>query len=415
MPLYLGNSLIGSVYVGTVPTGVTNITLPSPSISVNSSTGLITATVTNSTAGYLQTGSTSATSQLTTQGATTITPNSTSQTAATAGKYLLGNITVSAVPTETKTISANGTYTPSSGKYFSSVTVSISGGGGGLDTSDATAVAGEILLNKTAYVNGVKITGSMPNNGALSSTITSQNGTYTIPAGYTSGGTVTASLTATTLTNSIISGSAYAEATGDYAWRSTVQIPAGYHNAITLTKDFSSIFPAPDTPATAAQILLNYQAYDKDGKLVTGTITLDQTTTSYTIPAGYHDGTGKVQHTTVNIPDPTITVSSSGLITASGSWTRGFTTDNSYSKTQQLTTKAATTYTPGTTNQTIASGTYLTGTQTISGDADLVGSNIISTANIFGVQGSVVINKFYTGSSAPSSSLGNNGDIYLQE
>ena len=292
-----------------------------------------------------------------------------------------------------------------------------------LDTSDATATATDILNTKTAYVNGTKITGSMTNNGATGGTITTQGGTYTIPAGYTSGGTVTASLTATTLTNSIISGSAYAEATGDYAWRSTVQIPAGYHNATTLTKDFSSIFPAPDTPATASQILLNYQAYDKDGKLITGTmtnnsvgtITLNQTTTSYTIPAGYHNGTGKVQHTTVNIPDPTITVSSSGLITASGSWTRGFTTDNSYSKTQQLTTKAATTYMPGTTNQTIASGTYLTGTQTISGDANLVASNIISGKSIFGVNGSVVINKFYTGSSAPSSSLGSNGDIYLQE
>lgn len=50
---------------------------------------------------------------------------------------------------------------------------------------------------------------------------------------------------------------------------------------------------------------------------------------------------------------------------------------------------------------------------TINGDSNLIASNIISTANIFGVQGNVVINKYYTGSSAPSSSLGNNGDIYL--
>ena len=53
----------------------------------------------------------------------------------------------------------------------------------------------------------------------------------------------------------------------------------------------------------------------------------------------------------------------------------------------QLTTKAAATITPGTTNQTIASGTYLTGTQTISGDADLVAGNIKSGVNIFGVTG----------------------------
>lgn len=83
--------------------------------------------------------------------------------------------------------------------------------------------------------------------------------------------------------------------------------------------------------------------------------------------------------------------------------------------TASVTTKAAATITPGTTDQTIAAGTYLMGTQTIAGDADLVGSNIISTANIFGVQGTVVIQKYYTGASAPSSSLGNNGDIYLQE
>lgn len=52
-----------------------------------------------------------------------------------------------------------------------------------------------------------------------------------------------------------------------------------------------------------------------------------------------------------------------------------------------VTTKAAATITPGTTNQTIASGTYLTGTQTITGDADLVAGNIKNGVSIFGVTG----------------------------
>ena len=56
-----------------------------------------------------------------------------------------------------------------------------------------------------------------------------------------------------------------------------------------------------------------------------------------------------------------------------------------------VTTKAAATITPGTSNQTIASGTYLTGTQTISGDANLVSGNIVAGKSIFGVAGSAQI------------------------
>ena len=55
------------------------------------------------------------------------------------------------------------------------------------DTTDATAQATEILLSKTAYVAGTKLTGSMPNRGAVSGTISTVSGEYTVPQGYHDG------------------------------------------------------------------------------------------------------------------------------------------------------------------------------------------------------------------------------------
>lgn len=55
------------------------------------------------------------------------------------------------------------------------------------DTSDATAVAAEILNSKTAYKNGEKITGTMPNRGAVTGSIATVAGEYTVPQGYHDG------------------------------------------------------------------------------------------------------------------------------------------------------------------------------------------------------------------------------------
>ena len=54
-------------------------------------------------------------------------------------------------------------------------------------TSDATAVAAEILVDKTAYKNGSKLTGTMPNRGAVAGTISTVDGEYTVPQGYHDG------------------------------------------------------------------------------------------------------------------------------------------------------------------------------------------------------------------------------------
>lgn len=55
------------------------------------------------------------------------------------------------------------------------------------DTSDADAVAAEILYGKTAYKAGSKLTGTMPNNGGVTGTISTVAGQYSVPAGYHDG------------------------------------------------------------------------------------------------------------------------------------------------------------------------------------------------------------------------------------
>ena len=279
----------------------------------------------------------------------------------------------------------------------------------GSQTGDATATANDILDGETAYVATGKVTGTMPNNNAVTETLDA-GAAYTIPAGYHNGqGTVTANSLA-----SQTQGTATAEdiMQGETAWVNGQQITG----TATPGTDTS------DATATADQILSPYTAYVASGK-VTGTIptnTDDAVTINgeqVSVGAGYYANAVSKAIPTVAQAVPSITVSETGLITATATQNAGFVAQGTESATRQLTTQGAQTITPTTTAQTIAAGTYLTGAQTIQGDANLVSANIKDGVSIFGVSGSYQGNMFAVPLIVTVASGANvtaqNGDIIL--
>ena len=115
------------------------------------------------------------------------------------------------------------------------------------DTSDATAVAAEILATKTAYKNGSKLTGTMPNNGAVAGSISAKAEQYTVPQGYHDGsGKVSISSTeqAKIIAGNIKSGVQILGVTGSY------------------TGEAISAQAKTATPTTAQQTILPDTGYD---------------------------------------------------------------------------------------------------------------------------------------------------------
>ena len=191
------------------------------------------------------------------------------------------------------------------------------------DVSSVTAAAGDVLSTKTIVTSDGTVTaGTMANNGAVNKTLdaTTNNQTYTVPTGYHNGsGTVkvvleTKSATPTTASQDITptSGKVLSKVT-------VAAIPGNFADTT-------------DDDAVAANLLYGKTAHSYNsstGKAVaiTGSMTnngavsktLDATTSnqSYTVPAGYHNGSGTVS-ITLEEKSATPTTSSQNITPTSG-------------------------------------------------------------------------------------------------
>lgn len=372
-----------SVTAGSVAVPTTAITA-NPTLSINNS-GLVTASVAAAstvaptvTTGYVSTGTSgainvsgSSTLQLTTQAATTIVPSETAQTAVNANTYTTGIVSVAAISStyvgsgittrsNTDLTASGSVVTAPAGYYASAATKAISGG---------TATTPATTINVTPSI-------SVNTSGQISVSVSeSSSVTPTVSAGYISAGTAgTISITGTS------------------SQALTTQA------ATTITPSETQQTAVASQRYTTGNVVVAAISADYVGSGVTRRTSTDLTASGSTVtaPAGYYStaATKTVSAGTAGTPTAAKgTVSNHQIsITPSVTNTTGWITGST------LTGTAA----------TVSASELVSGTSTISANGTYDVTNY-ATASV-----SIPYITYYTGSAAPTSGFGSNGDIYLQ-
>ena len=408
----------------TVPAGSTSDDLPGLIAQITGGGGMTVIETQDSHGGTIVT----ITGEEVTLQSKTATPTTSSQTIQPDEGYTgLSQVTVGAipsqyiVPTGNKAITANGTGIDVA-QY---ATVSVAVPAPNLQSKSATPSETAQTIEADSGYDGL----SSVSVGAISSTyvgsgitrrsstdLTASGATVTVPAGY-------------------------------YASQATKSVASGTEGTPTATKGTVSDHSVSVTPSVT-----NTAGYISGGtktgtavtvaasELVSGTKTISASGTtdvtnyaSASVAAGSATAPASISGTSASVSTGTNTLTLTKTVSVTPSVSAGYVSsgtagNSSVSLTASVTTKAAATITPTKSTQAIASGTYLTGTQTIAAipaayqdvtgvtaaAGDVVSGKTIVDSTGATVNGSLVIQHYYTGSGTPSSSLGSNGDIYLK-
>lgn len=391
--------------------------------------------------------------------------------------------------TGTKTITSNGTGIDVTN--YAAVNVSVpQGGGGNYQSKSATPTESELTIlpddgyDALSSVTVGAISSSYVGSGIArksSSNLSASGATVTAPAGYYAEDATKSVANGTVTAPASISGTSSTVSTGTNTLTLTKTISvtpsvttAGYVSSGTAGNSEVSLTASVNTrsssslSADGATVTAPAGYYASDATKSVSTMTLPTAATSsatsgYTskatisrstsdqyinIPTGYNTAgayykvsavangsataPASITGTSANVSTGTNTLTLSKTVSVTPSVTTGYVSsgtagNSNVSLTASVTTKAAATYYPSTSDQEIAASQYLTGKQTIKGVvvSGLAANKILSGTTvkigdsadddrITSVSGSVAFQTYYTGSSAPSGSLGVNGDIYLK-